>query len=75
MADAAGRCAHGTIRHIKSATDALATTAHRSAVDPDRPANCRIIIAEHVVSFRLVLQDSKTLIFIERVRGPGQSGR
>ncbi|MCX7372718.1 MAG: type II toxin-antitoxin system RelE/ParE family toxin [Alphaproteobacteria bacterium] len=69
-----GQRAHRIIRRIKSATDALATTAHRYAVDPGRPANRRIIIAEHVVSFRLVIQDSDTLIFIERVRGPGQTG-
>jgi len=68
-----GRRAHQAIRRIKAATDALTTTAGQYAADPDRPANRGMIVAGHVVSFRLVPDEARSLVFVERVLGPGQS--
>jgi len=68
-----GRRAKLRAQAIVAAIQRLAESATLYPGDPYRPGNRVLIVEDHVVSFRLVVQGTDaSSVFVERIYGPGQ---
>ncbi len=67
-----GRREKKKAQHIVAAIQTLASDAGVHSNDPFRPGNRRLIVEDHVVSYRQVWRAEAEFVFVERIFGPGQ---
>lgn len=67
-----GQRAKKKAQQIVASIHTLATDAGLHSPDPFRPGNRRLIVGDHVVSYRQVWRAGAEFVFVERIFGPGQ---